>query len=187
MTSIAIKLNLLIITSILAFQPAYSQINKEEKNTNSTGTNKTVSFEPVYFILGTLSDYMGRFQYVDRNKQVDRYYPFEKPLVDYLTKYIKKELNIVVDTVFEKSHHSKMFSDELSKTLNNFYGENDELLNNRFGTKARFILFWQGYITDTAKKLTLQFIKFNWQTPQSIKTAMSSSNKLGAKRSFISI
>ncbi len=110
MTSIAIKLNLLIITSILAFQPAYSQINEEVRNTNLTGTSKTVSFEPVYFILGTLSDYMGRFRYVDRNKQVDRYYPFEKSLVDYLTKYIKNELNIVVDTIFEKSHHSKMFS-----------------------------------------------------------------------------
>ena len=102
---------ILLIVFLLAFQSTHSQasINIERKIIASSDTTEVKSFEPIYFILGTLSDYMGRFQYVEREKQVDRYYPYEKPLAYYLTDYIKAELNIVVDTAFEKSKHSEMF------------------------------------------------------------------------------
>jgi hypothetical protein len=121
------KLNYIILFFLLS-QISYCQVD------NSITEKDTITLDPQYFILGTLSDYMGRFEYVDREKQIDRYYPYEKPVVDYLTKYIKNELDISVKTVFEQSLHSEMFSEELSKTLNNFYGENDELLDNKFET-----------------------------------------------------
>ncbi|HEY6142509.1 MAG TPA: hypothetical protein VIV55_03650, partial [Flavobacterium sp.] len=108
----------LIITFLLAVQFAFSQIEKKTDNNISANTKQTVSIDPVYFVLGTLSDYNGHFYYVKREKQVDRYYPFEKPMVNYLTLYIKTELNITVDTIFEKSNHCEMYSDELSKKLN---------------------------------------------------------------------
>ena len=102
------KLNFIILFLFLS-QISYCQAD------NSVAVKDTVTLDPHYFILGTLSDYMGRFQYVDREKQIDRYYPYEKPLADYLTGYIKNQLNIEVQTVFEPSLHSEMFSEELSK------------------------------------------------------------------------
>jgi len=138
------RFNFLIIAFLLVFQSTYSQINKGAKNTDTTDTIRTISFEPVYFVLGTLSDYMGRFQYVNREKQIDRYYPYEKPLVDYLTGYIKSELNVVVDPVFKKSNQYEMFSDELSKTLNSFYGERNGLIGSKFETNKQICSFLAG-------------------------------------------
>ena len=102
---------------------------------------------------------MGRFSYVKREKQVDRYYPFEKPLVNYLTLYIKTELNITVDTIFEKSNHCEMYSDELSKKLNSFYGEKDELLSNKFETKNQFYSFLAGAYYRYGEKLDSSIYK----------------------------
>ncbi len=153
------RLYFIIIAFLLVFQSTYSQINNEVKNTNSTDTIRTVSFDPVYFVLGTLSDYLGRFQYVEREKQIDKYYPFEKPMVDYLTGYINTELNIVVDTIFEKSNNCEMFSDELSKTLNSFYGEKDELLNNKFETNNQLYSFLAGVYYRYGEKLDSSIFK----------------------------
>lgn len=149
------RLSILITAFLLVFQSTYSQIYNEIEKTNSSDT----ILDPTFFVLGTLSDYMGRFQYVDREKQVDRYYPFEKPLVNYLTGYIHKELYMVVDTVFEKSDHCKMFSDELSKALNSFYGEKDELLNSKFETKNQIYSFLAGVYCRYGDKLDSSIYK----------------------------
>ena len=152
---------ILLIVFLLAFQSTHSQasINIERKIIASSDTTEVKSFEPIYFILGTLSDYMGRFQYVEREKQVDRYYPYEKPLAYYLTDYIKAELNIVVDTAFEKSKHSEMFSEELSKTLNNFYGKNDELINSKFETDEQICSFLSGVYYRYGERLDTSIYK----------------------------
>jgi len=149
----------LIITFLLAVQFSFSQIDKKADNTILANTKATVSIDPVYFVLGTLSDYMGRFSYVKREKQVDRYYPVERPMVNYLTLYIKTELNITVDTIFEKSNHSEMYSDELSKKLNSFYGEKDELLSNKFETKKQFYSFLAGAYYRYGEKLDSSIYK----------------------------
>ena len=151
--------NVLIIAFLLIIHPASSQIEKKADNAILANSKQTVSIDPVYFVLGTLSDYMGRFSYVKREKQVDRYYPFEKPLVNYLTLYIKTELNITVDTIFEKSNHCEMYSDELSKKLNSFYGEKDELLSNKFETKNQFYSFLAGAYYRYGEKLDSSIYK----------------------------
>lgn len=153
------RLIFFITIYLLVSQSTYCQDNTEKKTTIFVDTVRTMSFEPMYFVLGTLSDYMGRFQYIDRNKQVDKYYPYEKPLVDRLTKYINSELNIVVDTVFRKSKHSEMFSDELSKTLNSFYGEKDELINNKFETNKQIYSFLAGVYYRYGEKLDTNVYK----------------------------
>lgn len=178
------RLNFLIIAFLLVFQSTHSQVNKEEKNTNSTDTIRTVSFDPLYFVLGTLSDYMGRFQYVDRERQIDRYYPFEKPLVKYLTCYIKKELNIEVDTVFEKSNHSEMFSYELSKTLNSFYGEKDELLNSKFETKNQICSFLAGVYYRYGEKLDSSIYKIQLANSPKHQNCYEFLKKVGCENIF---
>lgn len=121
-------------------------------------TTKMRAFDPEYFILGTLCDYMGRFQYVDRNLQVDRYDSFEKPLVKYLTGYIKKELDIKVDTVSE-TNISKMFSAQLSKNLNSFYGQKDELIKDKFKTDHQINSFIAGVYYRYGEKLDSSIYK----------------------------
>ena len=102
------------------------------------------SFDPVYFILGTLSDYMGRFRYIARTGQVDSYYPHEKPLAAYLNRYIKTALNIEVNIVFKESNHGSTYSDELAEILNSFYGKDDKLINDKFETEKQIYSFLAG-------------------------------------------
>jgi len=144
---------LIFIVLFSFFHQTYSQVNGKIERTDLADKVDVELFDPVYFILGTLSDYMGRFQYVDRKMQVDRYYSAEKPLVDYLTVYIKTDLNIEVDTVFEESNLIEMYSDELSKTLNSFYGEKDELITSKFETKKQIFSFLAGVYYRYGEKL----------------------------------
>ncbi|MEL1242609.1 hypothetical protein [Flavobacterium flavipallidum] len=153
------KKKLLIIIFLLVGELTFSQIEKKTDNTILAKTKQTVSIDPVYFVLGTLSDYNGHFYYVKREKQVDRYYPFEKPLVNYLTLYIKVKLNITVDTIFEKSNHCEMYSDELSKKLNSFYGDKDELVGNKFETKNQFYSYLAGAYYRYGEKLDSSIYK----------------------------
>ena len=114
---------------------------------------------PVYFLLGTLSDYMGRFQYVARQNQVDRYYPYEKPLVNYLTIYIAQQLRIKVDTSFEKSGHSRMDSPELAKMLNGYYSHRGLLTDSLFTTDAQICSFLLGNYYRYGQKLSDKIYK----------------------------
>ena len=84
----------------------------------------TVKLDPTYFILGTLSDYMGRFSYVNKKFQIDRYYSIEKPLVEYLNFLITNELKINVTTVPDNLSEVSLyetFSPELSSILNSYF------------------------------------------------------------------
>ncbi|MBI9063701.1 MAG: hypothetical protein JEZ14_17100 [Marinilabiliaceae bacterium] len=98
---------LIVFTMALSHQVVFSQKAFEKIKDKEDIIASTSEIVPIYFILGTLSDYMGRFQYIERHTQVDRYYPHEKPLVTYLTKFIQAELNIKVDTTFQTSNHLK--------------------------------------------------------------------------------
>lgn len=149
---------------LLAFEFAYSQSQSNINNgidsvsgvkmiENSNGNSSEVI--PVYFILGTLSDYIGRFYAVDRSQQVDRYDGPEKPLVDYLETMIKEHTGMKVDSLIEKRNiHTKssdvfskrylLYSNELSKALNNFYGMNDHLIDSLFTTNEQIYSFLAG-------------------------------------------
>jgi hypothetical protein len=114
---------------------------------------------PIYFLLGTLSDYMGRFKYVARQNQVDSYYPYEKPLVNYLTKYIAQHLQIRVDTSFEKSGHGRMDSPELAKRLNTYYNRRGLLADSLFTTDAQINSFLLGNYFRYGRKLSEKVYK----------------------------
>ncbi|MBD0400589.1 hypothetical protein [Flammeovirga sp. EKP202] len=143
----------LLFLFFLVFQWSYAQNVIRENQSHPTSSDSTTQYDPDYFVLGTLSDYMGRFQYVDRQKQIDKYYPYEKPLVEFLTQYIKEERNITVDTVFLSSNHSNMFSEELSKTMNSFYDDKDQLIRSKFKTNKQIYSFLAGVYYRYGKKI----------------------------------
>jgi|WetSurSiteA1Bulk_404760.scaffolds.fasta_scaffold07589_3 hypothetical protein len=110
---------LLIISETLWGQPDSKRNNLLPKD--------SVKLDPFYFTLGTLWDYIGRFTYVNKNSQVDRYYSYEKPLIDYLDSMIKKELNIdiLINPDDEKNvARYETFSPELSARINSFFKGN---------------------------------------------------------------
>lgn len=143
---------------VFVFQSTYSQPTNHYNNNGFliSDTNRAVSvssksieLDPVYFVLGTLSDYMGRFQYIERENQVDKYYMYEKPLLKFMTEYIESNLNIEVDTTFE----NKMYSEQLSKILNNFYGKHDELITGKFENNKQAYSFLTGFFYRYGDKL----------------------------------
>jgi hypothetical protein len=74
----------------------------------------------LYFVLGTLSDYMGRTTYIDKEYQVDSYYYYEEPLVRYLDSLIMAELMIDVSETFINGRY-ETYSEELSEIINSYY------------------------------------------------------------------
>lgn len=151
------KTSIILIIFLVFTQSVFSQqspwlTQKKEK------PEFVVSIEPTFFILGTLSDYMGRIWSIDREKQVDKYYPYERPFVAFLTKYIQTELNITVDTIFEDKGHCKMYSEKLSETLNSFY-EGNELLSSKFKTDEQIYSFLTGVYYRYGEKLDSSIYK----------------------------
>jgi len=157
-----------IILFFFCLTTIHAQLNGKVDNTkfsskhseqNSVNRETSPALDPVFFMLGTLSDYMGRFQYIDRQKQVDRYFPYEKPLVDYLTHYIKTELGISVDTTTDQSKHMQMYSAKLSRELDHFYGADDKLVDSLFQTPEQACSFLAGVYLRYGEKLDTSIYK----------------------------
>ncbi|RZJ86508.1 MAG: hypothetical protein EOO60_13345 [Hymenobacter sp.] len=121
---------------------------------------------PVYFLLGTLSDYMGRFQYVEREKQVDRYYPYEKPLARYLAAYAQQQLQLKVDTTFEQSGHGRLDSPALANMLNQYYNSRGMLTDSLFRTEAQLNSFLLGNYYRYGRKLSEKVYKIQLANTQ---------------------
>lgn len=120
----------LFIASFLIISiPTWGQTIPIAKNQNP---EKTIELDPFYFTLGTLWDYIGRFTYVDKDYQVDRYYASEKPLIYYLDNMIKKELNIdiIINPDDEKNvARYETFSPALSTKINSFFKDNHLIID----------------------------------------------------------
>ncbi|NME68587.1 hypothetical protein [Flammeovirga aprica] len=175
------KQALLITVILLLGQSIYC--NSTQSLTN-TPTEEKVAFEPIYFILGTLSDYGGRSQYVNRENQVDKYYPYEKPLADFLKKYIKTELNISIETVLGPSNHQNTYSPELSKQLNDFYGEEDKLSNDKFESDEQIYSFIAGVCYRYGERLENAIYKIKLSNSPKHQNCYESLKQIGCQKLF---
>jgi len=93
-----------------------------------------------YFILGTLSDYLGRFYYVNNPDQVDRYFPYEKLLMEFLDSLIFDELNIKINV----NERDETYSKDLSILVNSFYGNDKLLIDSLFIDNDQIFSFLTG-------------------------------------------
>ncbi|KQT29592.1 hypothetical protein ASG22_19915 [Chryseobacterium sp. Leaf405] len=114
---------ILILHILLLIFP--SNKNFGQVITHDSATAKIAKLDPDTFLLGTFSDYMGRFRYVDRESQIDRYYPYEKPLAHFVEKFILDEYKIKAEAKFQEGGHSEIFSVKLAQKLHTQY-YNDE-------------------------------------------------------------
>ena len=110
-------------------------------------TNFEAKINPDYFLLGTFSDYLGRFAYIDRETQVDRYYPSEEFLVKYIADFIEKNYDIKVDTQFSASRHSEIFSRPIAEKLHRYYDEKGRLEKGIFDSEEKMYSFLTGVLS----------------------------------------
>jgi hypothetical protein len=108
--------SLFLMCLIINAQHDYLQKARHDNPTRPAATE----FNTLYFVLGTLSDYMGRPAYIDKEYQVDSYYYYEEPLVRSLDSLIKAELMIDVSETFINGRY-ETYSEELSEIINSFY------------------------------------------------------------------
>ena len=106
--------------------------------------NFEVKMNADFFLLGTFFDYMGRFAYVDRETQVDRYYPYEEFLAKYIVYFIEENYNIKVDTQFIESRHSEIFSRPIAEKLHYYYDEKGKLTEGIFDCEEKMYSFLTG-------------------------------------------
>ena len=108
-------------------------------------TNFDVKINPDFFLLGTFSDYNGRFQYIDRKTQIDRYFPYEESLANYITNFIKQHYEVKVETKFAESRHSEIFSPQLANRMHNEYFDfNGNFINLKSDTEEMKYSFLLG-------------------------------------------
>jgi len=136
---------IILLSSIIKIQSFGQQSSFAEFGKPQDSTNFEIKLNPDFFLLGTLSDYGGRFYSIDREKQIDKYYPYEISLMHYLTKFIFNNYQIKVDTVsLIGNKNSKMFSKIMANKLHNFYDEKGNLNNNIFDSEDKKYSFITG-------------------------------------------
>ena len=103
--------------------------------------------DATYFILGTLSDYNGRFRSIQKENQVDRYVSYEKPAIDFINELSQNEIHLNVTTAIDTGSTTleyETFSKDLSSILNSFYGKNKYLLTESFKDPVHIYSFLAG-------------------------------------------
>lgn len=80
---------------------------------------------------------MGRFQYIDRKSQIDRYHPYEEPMARYIARFITEHYKIIVDTVFTTSRYSEIFSPVLANEIHvKYFDENGRFIDSTFNSEV---------------------------------------------------
>ena len=158
------KLFSLLILFALYTNHLYSQDTTQVNRQNcffcpEDSLNYKVVILPTYFLLGTLSDGMGRYQCIEKRNQVDSYFPHEEPIITFLSEYIKINYGLVVDTIFQKSRHGEMYSNQLSQILNKFYGDDGNLIESLFKKEEEIYSFLLGNYYRYGERLTDKIYK----------------------------
>jgi len=91
---------------------------QSKENQNLDSLNFKVHIFPDPFITGTFSDYNSRFFYIDKETQIDRYYPNEKSLAKYISYFIKRYYKIDNELIFDQNKFAELFVPILAKRLN---------------------------------------------------------------------
>lgn len=109
----------------------------------SINNQPRIKLDPIYFVLGTLSDYMGRFYYVNKKDQIDRYYAFEVPLINELDSILQHDLKIKIKIESSNGIY-ETFNQDLALTLNSFYTADKKLNVHKFKDTIEIYSFLTG-------------------------------------------
>ena len=129
------------ISFLVLLTTTFGQININEDQTSSNLSK--IKIDPTYFVLGTLSDYMERFYYVNKKDQVDRYYAFEIPLINELDSIIQNDLELKIKIEISNGSY-ETFNQDLVLTLNSFYTPDKILNDSKFKDTTEICSFLTG-------------------------------------------
>jgi hypothetical protein len=155
---------------------------------SSSPTIKKGNINTTFFILGTLTDYLGHFYYVNKPDQVDRYSLSEKPLMDYLNRLIEREYRIKITTTLDKQLSSskyETFSKELSALLNSYYGKDNLLIDSLFKNPIEIYSYLAGQYYRYGEQLNDSIYKINLTNSPNRKKCDILLRKIGCKHFYV--
>ena len=136
----------IFIIILALFTISVNQINAQNNKKDETElANYRVHIFPDAFLVGTFSDYLGRYFYIEKDTQIDRYAPNEKSLAKYISFFISNNYKITNEIVVKKDNTLELYVPNLAKRLNtSFYLENGSLAENKFVTEEEKLSFLLG-------------------------------------------
>jgi len=99
--------------------------------------NQNLKMDTTFFLLGTLSEYNGRFWQINKPDQMDRYNVYEEPVMDFQRDLFLKKFHIKLTVLADSSSPTleyETFSKELSALLNSHFTKNGILIDSCFKT-----------------------------------------------------
>ncbi|WP_177765682.1 hypothetical protein [Flavobacterium sp. I3-2] len=148
------KTNLLISFLFFAFfvNPVTSQnLKKNELEM----TNYRVHIFPDAFLVGSFSDYLGRFYYIEKETQIDRYSSKEKSLAKYISFFITNNYKVKNELVFKDDNNIELYVPNLAKRLHtNFYNGDGQIIYEKFVTDEEKLSFLLGVYYRYGEQLT---------------------------------
>lgn len=86
-----------------------------------SGQSSSCDIDNDYFLLGTLSDYMGREKYQEIDERVDEYYTTEKSLASFILNTFKDKHSDLYTRIDRKTQRSEMYSKSLTEMIDDLY------------------------------------------------------------------
>ena len=106
--------------------------------------------EPLYFVAGALNNYMGRFNYTDRNSDaLDRYFRLEDDLRNYVNEYIYRHFEIQP----EVNERGDTFSRPIAEKLNALYSGKGVIITDSLNTENKLYSYIAGLYLRYGRKL----------------------------------
>lgn len=138
------KTNLII--PLLFFTLFANQINSQNLKKNELEmTNYRVHIFPDAFLIGSFSDYLGRFYYIEKETQIDRYTLKEKSLAKYISFFIINNYKVKNELVFKDDSNIELYVPNLAKRLNSsYYYPDGQIVYEKFVTEEEKLSFLLG-------------------------------------------
>lgn len=134
------------IIFILLFSISVNQITAQNNKKDEIElANYRVHIFPDAFLVGTFSDYLGRYFNIEKETQIDKYAPNEKSLAKYVSFFVENNYKIKNELVIKNDNSLELFIPNLAKRLNTtFYFENGYLLDDKFRSEEEKLSFLLG-------------------------------------------
>lgn len=134
------------IIIILLFSISVNHITAQNNKKDETElANYRVHIFPDAFLVGTFSDYLGRFYYIEKDTQIDRYNPKEKSLAKYISFFILNNYKVKNELITKNDNTLELYIPNLAKRLHtSFYQENGFIAENKFATEEEKLSFLLG-------------------------------------------
>lgn len=172
------------IIFILFFSISVNQITAQNiKKDEAELANYRVHIFPDAFLVGTFSDYLGRFYFIEKETQIDRYNPKEKSIAKYISFFISNNYKIKNELITKNDNYLELYIPNLAKRLHtSFYQENGYVAENKFVTEEEKLSFLLGVYYRNGEQLKDNIYQINLINSPKQKIIYSLLKELGCEK-----